>query len=227
MIKQLFQELKNYFNTIENPTEQERILATKLNAGHFPITCVHRDDLEAKGYDIQKIDDGQMMELAARMSKDYKEQLYWGSLDIIAGEILEFPKSKDVNCPKCGSENIRFDIHNSMFHCETCLQAWDDKLYVLVEFPEDSSHFEEEKIGYPCFTDEDNGARYVPEYEYIEHFKRTRHDRSCFKAVRWPESQTYLPGGDLHTEDCRPILDEFGIEDFGENAVWVPVVSNK
>lgn len=218
MIQQLFQELKDYFNAIKAPTEQERMLATKLNAGHFPITSVHRDDLEAKGYDIKKIDDGQMMELAARMSNDYMEQLYWDSMDVIAGEILDFPKSRDVSCPKCGSENIRFDIHNSMFHCETCLQAWDDKLYVLVEFPEDSSHFEEEETGYPCLESVDNGARYIPEDEYIRHFGKAPERGKCYRAIPWPQSQKYM-----ETDGCEAVQDERGLEDFGPSAFWVPL----
>ena len=35
-------------------------------------------------------------------------------------------------------------------------------LYVLVEFPDDASYFEENDIGYSSFESEDNGARYVP-----------------------------------------------------------------
>lgn len=106
-----------------------------------------------------------MQNLAKKMANDYHEQLFWLSMEIIAGEILGFPKVKikDIICPKCNSENIRYDIHESRFHCGECSLAWDDKLYVLVEFPEDSAPFEEEGTGYPAWESGDNGALYVPE----------------------------------------------------------------
>lgn len=218
MVQTILDEVKAYFDAKENPTEEERRLQKRLSGGYFPISFVHREDLEVKGYDIQKIDDEQMMELAARMSKDYKEQLYWTSLDIIAGEILEFPKSKDANCPKCGSKNFRFDIHNGMFHCETCLQTWDDKLYVLVEFPEDASSFEENETGYPSWNSGDNGARYVPEAEYIRVFGKSPKPEKCYRAVCWPDSQEYIG-----KEEYELIQDENGIRDFGTSAYWVPL----
>ena len=39
------------------------------------------------------------------------------------------------------------------------MQQLHDDLYVLVEFPDDTSYFEENDIGYPSFNSEDNGAR--------------------------------------------------------------------
>jgi hypothetical protein len=98
--------------------------------------------------------------------------------------------------------------------------------YVLVEFPEDASYFEESEIGYPCFNSDDNGARYVPEEEYIKHFGYEPQPNTYFKPVRWPESQKYL--GDDEDDDsgalCEPIIaDEKGLSDFGSSAVWVPL----
>ena len=96
---------------------------------------------------MEKISDDDMENLAEKMADDYCEQLFWPSMEIIAGEILSFPKvkTKDIICPKCNSENIRYDIHESRFHCGECSLAWDDKLYALVEFPEESAPFEEEE----------------------------------------------------------------------------------
>lgn len=105
------------------------------------------------------------------------------------------------------------------------MQPLHDNLYVLVEFPEDSSYFEENDIGYPSFGSEDNGARYVPQRDYIDHFKKDPVPSSCFRPLRWPESQPYLfPDESNESIDAlnEPIGDEKGLEDFGEQAVWAP-----
>ena len=67
------------------------------------------------------------------------------------------------------------------------MQQLHDDLYVLVEFPDDTSYFEENDIGYPSFNSEDNGARYVPQRDYIEHFKKDPAPNSCFRPLCWPE----------------------------------------
>ena len=133
MVRELYQRLREYFNNLPEPTEEERQFIRELNAGYFPITSVHRDDLEGQGFDVEKISDDDMQNLAEKMADDYCEQLFWPSMEIIAGEILSFPKvkTKDIICPKCNSENIRYDIHESRFHCGECSLAWDDKLYAL------------------------------------------------------------------------------------------------
>lgn len=218
MVQTILDEVKAYFDAKENPTEEERRLQKRLSGGYFPISFVHRDDLQDAGFDVERISDDDMKELAARMSKDYKEQLYWDSLDVIAGEILEFPKSKDVTCPKCGSENVRYDIRESRFHCERCSLTWDDRLYVLVEFPEDASFFEENGIGYPSWNSGDNGARYVPEAEYIREFGESPEPEKCYRAMCWPDSQEYI-----EKEGYELIQDENGIRDFGTLACWVPL----
>lgn len=222
MIQDLLDKLRRHFEGKSALTSEEKELLNGLRAGYFLITTVHREQLKEKGFIVEEISDEQMEDLAQKMKRDYHDQLFWDSMEIIA-ENMDLPRHPC--CPFCGYESIK--RYGEQYRCDRCGEQWNGNLYVLARFPDDTSKLEERYIGYPCFTDEDNGARYVSEYEYIEHFKRTRHDRSCFKAVRWPESQAYLPGGNLHTEDCRPILDELGIEDFGENAVWVPVVSNK
>lgn len=228
MIQTLLDDIKAYFDAKERLTEQERQLQQRLSGGYFPITSVHRDDLQGVGFDVEKISDDDMKELARKMADDYCEQLFWSSMEIIAGDILGFPKveTKDVTCPECGSEWVRYDLHESRFYCEACSRAWDDKLYVLVEFPEDTAFFEEEGIGYPAWNSEDNGARYVPEYDYIRHFRKPPAENSYYKPLRWPESQLYLsPNEPKEAIDAlsEPINDEKGIADFGEQAVWVPL----
>lgn len=94
--------------------------------------------------------------------------------------------------------------------------------YVLVQFPEDSSYFESEEIGYPCFTSKDNGARYVPESDYIRHFEKTPAPNSYFRPVQWPESQRYFGEDSIHAL-CEPIEDEKGLKDFDLQAIWVPL----
>jgi hypothetical protein len=59
--------------------------------GYFPITSLHRDDLEGLGYDTSNVDDGTMQELASKMADAYLDQVFWIDLPIIADE-LEIPK---------------------------------------------------------------------------------------------------------------------------------------
>lgn len=57
------------------------------NGGFFPITSVHRYDLEAMGFDIAAIDDATMLRLASKMADAYLDQAYWDHLAIIADEL--------------------------------------------------------------------------------------------------------------------------------------------
>ena len=56
--------------------------------GYFVITRLHREDIKTvfpdNEKDIDNLTDGQMKYLARKMSDDYLEQLYWGSLEILA-----------------------------------------------------------------------------------------------------------------------------------------------
>jgi hypothetical protein len=101
----------------------------------------------------------------------------------------------------------------------------DMEKYVLVEFPEDAGYFEENNIGYPCFGSGDNGARYVPEEAYIEHFGQEPLPNSYFRPVRWPQSQEFLGIDDDSTAVLyEPIVaDEKALADFGSSAIWVPL----
>ena len=58
----------------------------------FEITSVTRQDLEDRGFDTTDITDAQMEELARRMCDDYLEQMFWLSMEIIAEDIMNFPK---------------------------------------------------------------------------------------------------------------------------------------
>lgn len=214
MIKILFDDIKAYFDAKANPTEEEQQLRQRLSEGYFPITSIHRDDLQGAGFDAERISDDDMKELADKMAKDYCEQLFWESMEIIA-EILGFPKKKNPVCPKCESGDIHSDT-NGVYHCNKCGQTWNDKLYVLVEFPEDTSSFE--KTGYPSWNSEDNGALYVSEEEYIRHSGKSPSRDKCYRAICWPDSQKYMD-----TKGCELIQDEDALKEFGSSAYWVPL----
>lgn len=132
--------------------------------------------------------------------------------------IQNFLEDNQVSCPMCRSENIRYDLHEGLFRCGACSLTWDDKLYVLVEFPEDASSFEESGTGYPSWNSGDNGARYVPEEEYIRVFGKSPKPEKCYHAVCWPDSQKYIG-----KEEYELIQDEDGMRDFGTSAYWVPL----
>jgi hypothetical protein len=57
----------------------------------FPITSVCRADLESIGFDTANVDDGTMAYLAGKLADDYCDQLFWGSLEILADH-LKIPK---------------------------------------------------------------------------------------------------------------------------------------
>jgi hypothetical protein len=57
----------------------------------FPITSVCRADLEHAGFDTANVDEWTMQELAEKLADDYCEQLFWGSLEILADD-LKIPR---------------------------------------------------------------------------------------------------------------------------------------
>jgi hypothetical protein len=61
--------------------------------GYFPITSVHRDDLEGLGYDVTSVDDATMVRLADKMADAYVESAFWIDLPIIADH-LEIPQKE-------------------------------------------------------------------------------------------------------------------------------------
>ncbi len=216
MIKQLINDIRIYFEAKTSLTTEEQQLLTQLQAGYFPITTIHRNDLESIGFDTRKVSDSQMAELAKKMTDDYLTQTFWLSMEIIA-EIMDLPRYPC--CPNCDGKHVQLNTGREILCCQECGQEWHEDLYVLVETPEDVAYFKKTFIGYPS----SNGSCYVPEYEYIKYFQKEPENKQSFKPICWPESQHYLPDRNLTSEVCKPIIDELGIKEFGENAVWVPI----
>lgn len=223
MSRKLIEDLHQHFEQIENPTNTEQHFLRELTEAieYFPIIRLHRDDLISRGFNGEEVDDCDMITIAEKLKTDYCEQLHWQSLDIIATD-MEVPKIRYSICPKCEKQ-----IDSRKSCCGHCGETWSENIYVLVEFPEDSSYFEQEEIGYPCFNTQDNGARYVSEYEYILHFGKNPNSNKYFKPIQWPDSQRYF---ELKEESksifnlCESIeSDEKALENFGYQAVWVPL----
>ena len=222
MDRDVIVRLHDHFSKIENPNEEEKSLLIQLTdeLQYFTITRVSRDDLRSRGFNVTGVSDGDMEQLAHEMEERYVESSFWGDIDDLASDNLDIPKLSETCCPMCGSELVSFDFTLGNHSCVECDCQWADN-YVLVEHPEDSSHFEVEEIGYPCFKSEDNGARYVLERDYIKHFQKDPTQDRLFRLLMWPESQDFLEHDD---ERCEVVVaDEKALEDFGSSAIWVPV----
>lgn len=227
MLQQLLDDLRGYFEAKSSLTTQEQELWDRLKKADYPILGLQDDDLAQKGFDFRRITDEQMRQLAQQMTADYCKEDYWERLENTADE-LQLPRYP--RCPACGHNSVILDETKDMMICEVCDQTWHENLYVLVEFPDDATYFEENDIGYPSFESEDNGARYVPEYDYIQHFEKDPPANAYFKPIQWPESQPHLfPDEPNESTDalCEAINDEKGRADFGEQAVWVPLCNLK
>ncbi|WP_302387309.1 hypothetical protein [Alistipes ihumii] len=229
MLQQLLDDLRGYFESKPSLTEVEQALLDRLKEDIFPILFLQRDALAQTGFDVRRISAERMRRLALRIAEDYCQsetsagENLWEELEEMA-EALHLPRCP--RCPACDHCRTIFDAQEDVLRCEVCDQTWHEELYVLAEFPEDSSYFEENAIGYPSFNSEDNGARYVPEYDYIRHFHKDPAENAYYKPLRWPESQSYLfPDEPNESIDAlnEPVQDEKGIADFGEQAVWVPL----
>ena len=220
MNRSLLEELHSYFSKKEMLNEQEKLFLVQLTGElpYFNVTSVSRDDLEHIEFDISNVSDEDMQKLASKLSNDYCDQLFWTSLAIIAEYCLDIPKKGTVLCPKCGNHPVEYDAESNNYYCLKCNVEWSDH-FVLVEFPEDTSHFEQNDIGYPCFNVDDNGARYILEYDYIKQFGKIPDNVRYFKPVKWPESQQYVD--DLFCEAI--IADEKGLKEFGPSSFWVPI----
>ena len=227
MLQQLLDDLRGYFEAKSSLTTQEQELWDRLKKADYPILGLQDDDLAQKGFDFRRITDEQMRQLAQQMTADYCKEDYWERLENTADE-LQLPRYP--RCPACGHNGVVFDETREMMLCEICDQTWHEHLYVLVEFPDDATYFEENDIGYPSFESEDNGARYVSEYDYIQRFEQDPPANAYFKPMQWPESQPHLfPDEPNESTDalCVAINDEKGRADFGEQAVWVPLCNLK
>ena len=227
MLQQLLDDLRGYFEAKSSLTTQEQELWDRLKKADYPILGLQDDDLAQKGFDFRRITDEQMRQLAQQMTADYCKEDYWERLENTADD-LQLPRYP--RCPACGHNGVVFDETREMMLCEICDQTWHEHLYVLVEFPDDATYFEENDIGYPSFESEDNGARYVSEYDYIQRFEQDPPANAYFKPMQWPESQPHLfPDEPNESTDalCEAINDEKGRADFGEQAVWVPLCNLK
>lgn len=227
MLQQLLDDLRGYFEAKFPLTAQEQELLHRLREDAFPVLVLQRDDLAQKGFDFRRITDEQMRQLAQQMTADYCKEDYWERLENTADE-LQLPRYP--RCPACGHNGVVLDETKGVMHCEICDQTWHEDLYVLAEFPDDTTYFEENDIGYPSFESKDNGARYVPEYDYIQQFEQDPPANAYFKPMQWPESQPYLFPDEPHESTdalCEPINDEKGRADFGKQAVWVPMCNLK
>lgn len=226
-MQHLLEDMRAYFEGKTSLTQQEQSFLRQLKDGDFSIASVSREDLQSIGFDTRSVTDNQMCHLAKKMSDDYLDQLYWSSMRIIA-EGLDFPLHP--KCPACNCRRVILEEQRGTFRCKDCDQEWHENLFVLAEFPDDTAYFEQNDIGYPSFESEDNGARYIPEYDYICHFKKKPKQNKYFKPLSWPESQPYLypdePDDSIDSLN-EPVTDDCGIEDFGENAVWVPLCKLK
>jgi hypothetical protein len=62
--------------------------------GSFPITAVHRGDLEGQGFDVSKVTDDQMAEIADHMQDAYCDDAFWVELETIADD-MDIPRKAD------------------------------------------------------------------------------------------------------------------------------------
>ena len=189
----------------------------------FPIIGITKQELEDNGFDTSKLDESYMLTMADKIKDALNDNGYQDILNIVAEECMNIPRKINTYCPMCRNKNVGYNHSIHQHECYSCGQAWDSNLYVLVDFPEDTLHFEDNAIGYPCFTSEDNGARYVTEFDYINQFKRKPEPEQYFCLIQWPNSQPYFELSPEKQKQCEPVLyDEKTISDFGSSAIWVP-----
>lgn len=85
--------LLEYFQKIENPTDEEKKLLHSLqdSCEYFDVFSIHRDDIRDAGYDGDKLNDDDMEKLANKLDDYYLEYGYREDLEL-ACEKLEIPK---------------------------------------------------------------------------------------------------------------------------------------
>lgn len=128
------------------------------------------------------------------------------------------PITDNIICPICNGTKTKRDFIAHTCSCEFCGTQWNDSLYVKVEFPDDSSLIEDTDACYPSYFSVDNGAIYVPEYEYLRVFHKKPNASQCYIPVTWPDSQKYM---EEESGNYEFIYDEKGLEDFGSSAMWI------
>lgn len=60
---------------------------------YFVVTRVHREDLEAAGFDASKVTDENMEQIAIDMHNAHMSEIFWESLKT-AAECLNIPKKE-------------------------------------------------------------------------------------------------------------------------------------
>lgn len=189
----------------------------------FPIIGITKQELEDNGFDTSNLDESDMLTMADKIKDALNDTGYQDILNIVAEECMNIPRKINTYCPMCRNKNVGYNNSINQYECYSCGQAWDSNLYVLVEYPEDTLHFEDNATGYPCFTSEDNSARYVTEFDYINLFKRKPEPEQYFSLIQWPNSQPYFELSPEKQKQCEPVLyDEKALSDFGGSAIWVP-----
>lgn len=233
MNRKLIEELHQYFVQKESKNSEEANFLSQLTEelSFFQIAALSREDLQRQGFDITNVDDDTMRQLSADLCDNYCEQLFWDSMEIIADQRLDIPRHI---CPRCGNGASQYDSHNKTYYCAHCSNEWEHQeptgRYVKVEFPEDSKFFMDCEVGYDCCNSEDNGAMYVPENFYVGHVSKEPETNNVFIPVVWPESQRYF---ELQHQSestfalCEPIEHGKAFDDFGSQAIWVPLCYDK
>jgi hypothetical protein len=98
MRKQLLEELHEYFKNIaDRRSEKEEYLFQQIKEElpYFPVTVLHREDLDRQGFDTSCLSDEQMEAIADKMAGAYCELGFWTDLEIIAEEYAGVPKKAD------------------------------------------------------------------------------------------------------------------------------------
>jgi hypothetical protein len=82
-----------------------RSTAIKMNDGYFPITSLHRDDLEELGFDTSAVDDAMLELLAQGLSDVYVANWFWPGIEILADDLKI--KRKDSPSYEQNDQNSR------------------------------------------------------------------------------------------------------------------------
>lgn len=99
--KQLLQDVIQFLENNHTGTKEHTDIFARVSShyhlekDYYEISCVHRDDLKSRHFDVTNVDDDIMIILADKMSDDYTEQLFWSSMDIIAEDYCGIPKTDE------------------------------------------------------------------------------------------------------------------------------------
>lgn len=219
MRRELLENLRDYFANIQEVDDNEEYFRGELNKemGNYEVAFLSRSALEKHGYDTSDLTDTDMVELAGMMGDYYCDSRFTNDLQE-ACNALNVPVKP--HCPMClGIDIAKRDDGSNL--CRECNQEWGND-YILVQHPQDINYFVNNNIGYPSLEQEDSQARYVSEYDYVDHVGELPTPNSYYRAVPWPQSQQYMGDSSIDAL-CELINDEKGLTDFGPSAMWVPL----